>query len=147
LCLPTYYFADSIFPYLDDLSTEGDGLGIFTSTEGKAPNRIFNIEWRARHVSDGGFANFTLRLYEASSEQQLDIVYGQVDHGGIGATVGVERTGSQHQYTQYECNTGGISPGLCLSFIMPQCATLTPTRTRTPSRTRTATPTITGSPY
>src|SRR5437016_11226356 len=48
-CLPTVNVNDLIAPYWDDLYT-GDiatGQGIFTSVTGTAPNRIFNIEWRA----------------------------------------------------------------------------------------------------
>ena len=36
--------------------------GIFTSISGTAPNRIFNIEWRAQFFPGVGGANFELRL-------------------------------------------------------------------------------------
>ena len=43
------------------------GFGIFTSVSGTAPNRIFNIEWRAQYFPGSGSANFELRLYEGQS--------------------------------------------------------------------------------
>src|SRR5207247_1684330 len=51
-CLPsTTITGPTIFPFWDDLRTDGTSCtpgpcGIFTSTSGSAPNRIFNIEWR-----------------------------------------------------------------------------------------------------
>ena len=40
-------------------------LGIFTSTSGSAPNRIFNIEWRTAYYNSGGSGvhfNYEVRL-------------------------------------------------------------------------------------
>ena len=37
----------TIYPSWDDLYLVNSGFGIFTSVSGTAPNRIFNIEWRA----------------------------------------------------------------------------------------------------
>ena len=48
------------------------GCGIFTSVSGTAPNRIFNIEWRAVYFADHNqTANFEVRLYENSAEQAV----------------------------------------------------------------------------
>ena len=90
-----------------------------------APNRIFNIEWRADYYSSDTALNFEVRLYENSSTGQFDIVYGAVPDSGAGATVGVQKdTGSL--ITQYECNTGGLTSGLLLVFSQAGCPTGTP---------------------
>ena len=48
-CLPWIDHNYTIFPYWDDLYLVNSGFGIFTSISGTAPNRIFNIEWRAQY--------------------------------------------------------------------------------------------------
>jgi hypothetical protein len=119
-CLPASTFNYAIFPHWDDLVLTGANQGIFTSISGVAPNRIFNIEWRGIYFAGTGSVDFELRLYEGSPTGQFDIIYGQVDQGGNGATVGVQKdTGSQ--FTQYECNTGGLTAGLMLTFTEPPC--------------------------
>ena len=66
-----------IFPYWDDLDMDAGGaFGIFTSVSGTAPNRIFNIEWRAQYFPDTGTANHELRLYEGQT--RFDVIYGTV---------------------------------------------------------------------
>jgi hypothetical protein len=120
-CLPSVAMNMLISPQWDDLRTDVvAGNGIFTSTSGVAPNRIFNIEWRTIYFNNNAqVANFELRLYEG--QQRFDIVYGQVDQGGSGATVGVQKdTGSA--FTQFECNVGGVTSGLQLVFTLPPCA-------------------------
>src|SRR5205823_7217380 len=120
------------------------------------PNRIFNIEWRTSFYWNNGPANFEVRLYEG--QDRFDVVYGFINNNGVDATVGVQRSiGSA--YTQYECETGGITSGLMLVFAQTDCGsptptftgtpptstpTVTPTATRTPTFTRTATNTRTG---
>jgi hypothetical protein len=145
-CLPDTAASYAIFPHWDDLRTDSTGGGIFTSVSGVSPNRIFNVEWRTIYFGTSNVANFEVRLYEGQS--RFDLVYGQVDQGGTSATVGVQKdTGSL--FTQFECNTGGLSSGLQLTFAQPPCGTTTPTNTPTtiatftPTNTRTNTPTNT----
>ena len=119
-CLPYSGFNYAIVPYWDDLYTgdSGSGQGIFTSTSGSAPNRIFNIEWRSRPCCSGGAptVNFEVRLYEGQS--RLDIVYGTVTGNGSSATVGIQKdTGSI--FSQFECNTGGLPSGMMLTYQIP----------------------------
>ncbi len=143
-CLPNTEYNNVIYGYWDDLFLDcnaGWGCGIYTSISGSAPNRIFNIEWRA-HRNEPPIVNirFEIRLYE-NSNGRFDIIYGQLDNPGDTATVGVQRdTGSQH--TQYSCNTGVLSQGLQLTFTLPPCnATPTPGgNTPTPPVTPSATP-------
>src|SRR5206468_7970040 len=70
-CLPAASLADVIFAHWDDLRTDvsfacpGGGCGIFTSTTGVAPNRVFNVEWRAVYYNPNAQQlNFEVRLYE-----------------------------------------------------------------------------------
>jgi hypothetical protein len=145
-CLPIASLGPAILPYWEDLRTDVAGGGIFTSISGIAPNRIFNIEWRTLYVAGSAATHFELRLHEGSST--FDFVYGQVDLGGNMANVGVQDGATR--YVQYECASGGISQGLCITFTYQTCATPTPTvtgtpPTATPTRTGTSTPTYTRS--
>jgi hypothetical protein len=141
--LPTASFNFPIMPHWDDLRTDqvgtgctaygGVGCGVFTSTSGTAPNRIFNIEWRTVYFgANTTRANFEVRLYEG--QNRFDLVYGEVAQGGSSATVGVQQaTGSQ--FTQFECNTAGtLTSGLQLVFTEPPCITLTASGRRVQGR-------------
>ena len=126
-CLPYSGLGYSIVPHWDDLDTSNfvcADCGIFTSVSGTAPNRIFNIEWRAEYWQQGGMANFEARLYENSPAQRFDIVYGTLTGGGSSVTVGVQRDTGQ-RYTQWRCNTGTIPAGTMLTFTMNTCPTPT----------------------
>ncbi len=122
-CLPASAFNDAIFAHWDDLRTDGTlGVpqGIFVSTNGTEPNRIFNIEWRASYYASGGTGtplNFEIRLYE--NQPRLELVYGDLG-GGVGASATV---GIQHgtEAVSFECNSGGLSPGLQLAFQPGGC--------------------------
>src|SRR5262249_39699706 len=114
-------FTDAILPFWDDLRTDGAGGGIFTSVSGSAPNRIFNIEWRAVHFGSGGTYNFEIRLFETTGE--IDFVYGTIADGSggdNGASVTVEIQKGTEQVapdsTQFSCNTASLSPGLKIAF-------------------------------
>src|SRR4029079_7832047 len=65
LCIPESLFNNAIVAYFEDLDTRTSGgygcasCGIFSSVSGTAPNRIFNIEWRATYISSWGeYINF-----------------------------------------------------------------------------------------
>ncbi|HEY9402133.1 MAG TPA: carboxypeptidase regulatory-like domain-containing protein [Pyrinomonadaceae bacterium] len=113
VCFPLNLFGYSIVPHFSDLTIGGAGEGIFTSVSGVAPNRIFNIEWRASTLGKpAGSLNFEIRLYEG--QRRFDIIYGAVPNNGFEATVGVQRGGAAStagSFTQYECRTGGLRNG------------------------------------
>ncbi|HEY4272516.1 MAG TPA: hypothetical protein VGM65_10960 [Candidatus Udaeobacter sp.] len=157
-CLPWLDHDCTIFPYWDDLRTDdnsgctgypGDTCGIYTSVSGTAPNRIFNIEWRAVYMdSPDQKANFELRLYEG--QNKFDVIYGTLDQGNSSATAGVQS--SDTCFAQYFCNGSGGSPtggwtADCLegtpSPTPTAMATFTPTPTATATATFTPTPTAT----
>jgi hypothetical protein len=126
VCLPWIAHNYSIFPYWDDLYLVNSGFGIFTSISGTAPNRIFNIEFRAQYFPGSGTANFELRLYEGQT--RFDVIYGTVTNSNTSATAGVQQNDTNFQ--QYFCNgTGGAATG-GQSYILSQpCSTPTPTPT------------------
>src|SRR6266498_3138287 len=148
----------TIFPYWDDLRTDNLGwagcaaypnglCGVFTSITGSAPNRIFNIEWRAVYFANtAGHANHELRLYEG--QVRFDVIYGTVDLGNSSATAGVQR--SNTAFDQYFCNGSGGQATGGQSYTITPCGTPTPTptatATATPTATATATPTATVAP-
>ncbi|MCA1565094.1 MAG: carboxypeptidase regulatory-like domain-containing protein [Acidobacteria bacterium] len=113
VCFPLNLFGYTIVPHFSDLTIGGAGEGIFTSVSGSAPNRIFNIEWRASPIGkSAGSLNFEIRLYEGQT--RFDIIYGTVPNNGFDATVGVQRGGAASAagtFTQYECRSGGLRNG------------------------------------
>ncbi len=100
--LPDAHFATAIFALKTDLRTDQTGGGIFTSVSGTAPNRIFNIEWRAVLFSNTSQSvNFEVRLFEGLN--RFEIIYGAISVNGSGQTVGVQKDASD--FTQFESNT------------------------------------------
>lgn len=104
-CLPQLAtLGTAICANWDDLRTDATGSGIFTSTTGVAPNRVFNIEWRATYYTGGLPTNFEVRFFEDNS--RFEIIYGAMGQDGYGATVGIQHT--IYPPTQYSCNTAGL---------------------------------------
>ncbi len=100
----------ALLPYWDDLRTDGTGNGIFTSVSNTAPNRIFNIEWRAVHFSGGAAANFQVRLYEDGSRVEYIYAAGT----GASATIGAQHT--TFPASQFTCNGGGLTQGMMITL-------------------------------
>ena len=140
-CLHDSTLGDTILPLWDDMFTNCIGCGIFTSVSGVAPNRIFNIEWRAMDSFSLAQLNFEARLYEGLD--RIDFVYGQ-SADGLEATIGVQKSGPSNQYTAYACEVPGVPNGTLLTFTIAQCGTPTATATGTPpTATSTGIPTET----
>jgi hypothetical protein len=133
-CMPDPAFSFGILPFWADLTTVGDRReGIYTSVNGSAPTREFNIEWVAS-TAGGETVNFQVRLFERSS--MFELIYGDMGSAGRDGTIGVQRdTGSR--FTQVQCGSqaevpgspaGGIGEGVRLIFTFPGGgATPTPT--------------------
>jgi hypothetical protein len=140
-CLPWLTHNFTIYPYWDDLYLVNSGFGIFTSVSGTAPNRIFNIEWRAQYFPGSGSAGFELRLYEG--QLRFDVIYGTVTNGNTSATAGVQRDNTF--FIQYFCNGSGgaATGGQSYVYFPPPCPTPTPSTTPNPTATFTPTPTST----
>ncbi|MEP6920955.1 MAG: carboxypeptidase regulatory-like domain-containing protein [bacterium] len=114
-CLPIAAFSYVILVHHGDLTIGGANENIFTSTTGSAPNRIFNIEWRASLLGNQpGSLNFEVRLYEGQT--RFDIVYGTVPGAGREATVGVQQANGA-TFTEFECfGSNALRNGLVLVF-------------------------------
>ena len=151
VCLPWPSHDCTIFPYWDDLRTDsnsgcasfpGGTCGVYTSVTGSAPNRIFNIEWRAVYFADPtSTANFELRLYEGQS--RFDVVYGDTANGNTSATAGVQSNDTC--FAQYFCNGDGGPPAGGWTVGPAGTPSPTPTATATATFTPTPTPTPIGS--
>ncbi|HMA35838.1 MAG TPA: hypothetical protein VKY74_15335, partial [Chloroflexia bacterium] len=143
-CFPVPVFRYSISPFWDDLITSATGGGVFTSVSGSAPNRVFNVEWRAQELNNGNAnVNFEVQLMENSNSFNLQ--YGtQIGDAGAGQTIGVIR--DQSTFTQVSCNTGGLVANRLFSFTLSPCGAGTATPTPTVANTATATPTVCGAP-
>ena len=110
-----------------------------------APNRIFNIEWRAVYFNDHNqTANFEVRLYENSANQRFDFIFGTVQPGSDQLYVsGVQ--GASNAFTQDFCDANPPAAG-SRTYTCPGgggTPTPTPTATATATVTASATPTAT----
>jgi hypothetical protein len=160
VCIPWAAHDFAIHPLFEDMRTDaalsgcstypGGSCGIFTSVSGTAPNRIFNIEWRAvLFGNNASRCNFELRLYEnsAGTNKRFDVVYGEIN--GTGATQlwsgGVQGNSGGGFMTSDFCNPAANPPpgNRSRTYTQPQCGTPSPTPTATATRTPTATPTAT----
>jgi len=87
ICAFDYTIVPNWSDYRTDIAGEGcasfaSGCGVFTSVSGSAPNRIFNIEWRAVYFNDQNqTANFEVRLYENDPNLRFDFIFGTVQPG------------------------------------------------------------------
>ncbi len=118
-----------LMPYWDDLDmtpTITSGGGIYTETTGAAPNRIFKVEWRARHFISGQplgapDTNFAVFFHEGSNS--FEYVYNTAGAGafagGISATVGLQAATTGTTFTQFSFNTASLSAGLQLNVSQP----------------------------
>jgi len=144
LTLPNAFWEMAILPFQDDLRTDnlgfagctgypGGNCGVFTSVTGTAPDRQFNIEWRAVHFSDTTApANFEVVFYE-NDPSFFDVIYGVTTDNGIDETSGVQAS-STGAATTFSCGTATLTPDLKVTYT---CAggpppTPTPTPTGTP---------------
>jgi uncharacterized protein (TIGR03790 family) len=111
--LPQPEWGSFIAVHWDLLSLNGAGDGIFTSVSGTAPNRIFNIEWRAvRYFNTSHVIRCEARLFEA--EPRVDLIYGTVDNQGAEAIVGLQV--NPESYMVYSDFQPLLTNGLQLTF-------------------------------
>jgi hypothetical protein len=122
VCLPNPSTGVALHPHWAGLQTNGTDRGIFTSTTGISPNRVFNIEWRATYSGDPGAVNFEVRLFE--NDLRIEFIYGAVAGGGGSATVGIDNGTNP---SLFECNSGGLTPGLKLTITARTGVVCTPT--------------------
>jgi hypothetical protein len=144
--LPDPELTTAIFPYWTDLDMRvvfcNSDCGIWTDVLGAAPNRTFNMEWRASlYGQSRRLVNFTVSFYEG--RPGFEVTYGSnTSEGTDPVVVGVQIGES---VCEYQCLVGGIPQGLRIVYPRPPCGppTATPTVTFTPTGTRTLLPTST----
>jgi hypothetical protein len=167
-CLPSppNYFTglpydNTIFALWQDLRTDaqpgcasfhGGECGVFTSVTGSAPNRIFNIEWRAVAYTDNTAPqNFEVRLYENDPNQRFDVILGTLTPPIFAErqwVSGVQGDGNLGFYTEdfCVCPPDSAPQNVSRTYMLAPCATPSPTPTATPTATPRPTPTPRGSP-
>ncbi len=153
----------TIFPSWTDTRTDfglsgcasfpGGNCGVFTTVEGTAPNRIFDIEWRTVLFNDNSQTqNFEVRLFENDPNLKFEVVRGTINNGGSGSSQmwvgGVQGDSGAGFFTQDYCNPSTNAPpsNVSATYQIPPCASPSPTPTATASPTATATATATATP-
>jgi hypothetical protein len=153
-------YDNTIFVVWQDLRTDpapgcanfpGGTCGVFTSVTGNAPNRIFNIEWRAvLYDDDSQPQNFEVRLYENDPNQRFDVVIGTLINSRFLAerrwVSGVQGNSNLGLYTDGFCLCPPGLPMLNVSHEYRLTPCVTPTPSPTPTSTPRPTPTPRGSP-
>ncbi len=151
---PFAQLGPSILPYWSEFDLHwggsGDGpcvqnygipCGIYQSTTGSAPYRIYTVQWVGiLYGSNHETVNFSARLYETTNVIDFVYDYGIMfgDYSAVGVQDGLGR------YTAYTCNVSAQLQGRVIRWtpvITNECATETPTPT--PTITLTPTPTQT----
>lgn len=128
--LPGGFSAPTLSAFWDDLdlrTSVATGGGIYTQVNGSAPNRTFDIEWRAKRYQSGGTLGaptvvFMIRLHETSN--LIEVFYTNVTgngggSGGASATVGIQRQSSGSDFDQFSFNTASLTAGQKLTFTLP----------------------------
>lgn len=127
--LPTGEFTTaSLFALWDDLDMSASvatGGGIYTQENGVAPNRSFDIEWRAKRYQTGGTLGaptmvFMIRLHETTNLVEVFYTTLTGNNGGANgssATVGIQTVAPVGTtFTQFSSNTASLSAGQRLSY-------------------------------
>jgi hypothetical protein len=117
-CLPSSVIPGKLVAvFWDDLfvDTSVTGQGVFTKTQGSAPNRRFTISWQVVRLGTTDPVRAQLTFFESSNT--IKMVYGQ--SGGASATIGVQLSSST-LWRQFSCNSGlnnTVFAGLRVDFI------------------------------
>jgi len=147
-CLPVAGVTYQAMPFYRDQRTDTvggcTGCGIFTTTSGTAPNRIFRVEYRTIYFGETSATptlNYEVNIYENGSPA-FDYTYGLVNSTtttGRITSIGVQQNTTR--FTQFACDTTGQSPPVTTGQKLT--ATRQPCGTPTPTPTSTATPSCT----
>ncbi len=114
----------TLFVKWSDMILTTTGGGIYTNTQGTAPNRQFIIEWRGRMIGDasGSTTNHVYAVVFNEGSNAFQYRYVQTGTGATGnggtSTVGVQSATTGPTFTQYSYNQAVITPGLALSATL-----------------------------
>ena len=147
-CLPVSTVTYETMPFYRDQRTDTvsgcTGCGIFTTTTGTAPNRVFRVEYRTTYFGETSTTptlNYEVNVYENGSPA-FDYTYGLVNsttQTGRITSIGVQQNTTL--FTQFACDTTGQSPPVATGQKLT--ASLQPCGSPTPTPTSTATPSCT----
>jgi hypothetical protein len=113
-------------------STNCTGCGIFTTTTGTAPNRVFYVEYQTNYYSQTQPLDYEIALYE-SGTPPFQFIYGTINPATTAndsqLVVGVKLDNTT--FTQYGCDTTGgralpVSSGQQLTAVQIGCASPSP---------------------
>ena len=100
-------------PYWGDQTVfAADGHGVFTTTTGSAPNRIFYIEWRSKYFGSPDELNYEIAIHE-DCNPPFEYIYNTINPASTGndseLVIGVKKDDST--FEQFGCDpTGGEAP-------------------------------------
>jgi hypothetical protein len=150
-CLPESAATYSIGPYWVDqypVTATCPTCGVFTTTTGTAPNRVFYVEYRNAYYPGNATPNldYEVVLYETPpSPGRYDVAYQLVtSHAGgtdSALTVGVQQNTTN--FTEVGCDPTGTNPPAGVASGAYFVWTLLPCGTPTPTPTPTSTPSCT----
>jgi hypothetical protein len=121
------------------MANYGIPCGIYTSTTGKSPHRVFNVHWVGVFIgSNHSTVNFEARLHETTGV--FDFVYHTGIQFGDFASIGIQDGASR--FTSYSCNMHTQLQNIQVRWtpVLAPCPSATPTQTGTPTGTATNTP-------
>ena len=116
-CLPVTGATYATMPFYRDQRTDAiggcTGCGIFTTTSGTAPNRVFRVEYRTIYFGETSTTptlNYEVNVYE-NGIPAFDYTYGLVNsttQTGRITSIGVQQNTTR--FTQFACDTTGQNP-------------------------------------
>jgi len=118
LCLPAIEVGSTIAVWWDDLNPAG--AGVWARTGGAAPNRQFEVQWKAAHPNGGGAVDVRVRLQEGSNEIDfcyIDTTTGDANEEGASATAGVQV--NNRLALEYSCFSSSLTEDKVVRFIAP----------------------------
>ena len=122
-------------PYWVD-QTVFEPNGVFTTTTGSAPNRIFYIEWRSVYFGSPDTLNYEIALFE-NGTPPFEFIYNTINTASSGndSQLVVGQKFDENCFTQFGCDTTGggsppVSSGQALIAIAAAMPTPTPPRMR-----------------
>ena len=99
-------------PYWVDQTVFNEPNGVFTTTTGSAPNRVFYIEWRSVYFGSPVALNYEIAFFE-NGTPAFEYIYNTINPASTGndSQLVVGQKFDENCYTMFGCDTtGGGSP-------------------------------------
>ena len=116
----------ALAPFWDDQTVfAADGHGVFTTTTGSAPNRIFYIEWRSFYFGEADQLDYEIALFEDGS-LPFQYIYNTITPSTVPnpfsqLVIGVKKNDSN--FSEFGCDpSGGQAPPVASGdALTPTC--------------------------